>query len=217
MKKSIILLLFAGLFPLPVFSQIKFGIKTGPIAILVPIYDISLGPVYIEPSHAWNLGIHAGVFFRIGTEVMYFQPEVVFEFNNFKYNVINNYDVKVVKQSINNLDIPLLVGAQFNVVRLCIGPSASIKIGSPEELVNDPDLNKLYNKIAMEYQLGFGIDLHKKIDLDIRYRGYLGKNAEGVEKIGNQRFTLHKSNSSFLFSIGYMFWADFLCWGLISK
>ncbi len=205
LKKSIVFLLSGVLISLPQFSQIKFGIKTGATAILVPIYDISFGSIGIEPDHTWNLGIRAGVFLRINSEVIFFQPEVAFEFNTFEYNVINNYISEVVKQSFNKLDIPLLLGAQFDKIRFCLGPSASIKIGLPKALVDDADFKKLYDKIALEYQVGFGIDLLEKIDLEVRYRGYLGKDYEGLEKIGYQTLTLKKSNSTFLFSIGCMF------------
>jgi hypothetical protein len=205
LKKSIVLFLFAVIISLPVFPQIKFGIKTGATEAFVPIYDISFGSIYINPDHKGDLGIHAGAFFRINKEVLYFQPEVTFESNTFEYTVRENYVIKVARQSINKLDIPLLIGAQFDLIRLCLGPSASIKIGSPEALVDDADFNKLYDKISWEYQVGFGIDLLEKIDLEVRYRGYLGKDYEGIEKIGYQTITLKKSIASFLFSIGYMF------------
>lgn len=205
LKKSIGFFLFAVLISLPVFPQIKFGIKTGPIVILVPVYNISFGSISITPEHTWNSGIRASVFLRINSEVLYFQPEVAFESNAFEFNVINKYISEVVKQRFNKLDIPLLLGAQFDKIHFCFGPSASIKTGLPKPLVDDADFSKLYDKIAWEYQVGFGIDLLEKIDLEVRYRGYLGKDYEGVEKIGYQTFTLKRSNSSFLFSIGYMF------------
>ena len=205
LKKSTIFLLLGVLISLPVYSQIKFGIKTGATAILVPVYDITFGSIGIEPDHVWNLGIRAGVFLRINSEVIYFQPEVAYESNTFEYTVINSYNSEVVEQSFNKLDIPLLVGAQFDKIRFYFGPSASIKIVLPKALVDDANFGKLYDEIAWEYQVGFGIDLLEKIDLEVRYKGYLGKDYEGVEKIGYQTITLKKCNSSFLFSIGYMF------------
>ena len=205
LKKSIVFFLFAVIISLPVFSQIKFGIKSGPIVILVPIYNISFGSYRIEPEHTWDSGIRASVYLRINSDVLYFQPEVAFEYNTFEFTVIYNYNSGVVKQRFNKLDIPLLLGAQFDNVRFCFGPSASIKTGLPKALVDDADFSKLYNKIALEYQVGFGLDLLEKIDLEVRYRGYLGKDYEGIENIGYQRFTLKKSVSSLLFSIGYIF------------
>lgn len=204
-KRTIVLFLSAAIISLPVYSQIKFGIKTGPITILVPIYNISFGSVRIEPEQTWDLGIRAGAFLRINSDVLYFQPEVAFESNAFEFTVINNYNSEVVKQRFNKLDIPLLLGAQFDEIHFCFGPSASIKTGLPEALVDNEEFSELYDKISWEYQVGFGFDLMEKIDLEIRYRGYLGKDYEGIEKIGYQTITLKKSNSTFLFSIGYMF------------
>lgn len=193
------------LYSLQLFPQVNFGIKAGGSAILVPVYDITFGAVGIEPRAKWGYGIHAGVSLNIQSDVFFFQPEVLFESRKYSYEVVNSYDSRVVRQSISCLEIPLLIGARFDMMRLYFGPSASIKVSMPTPLVSNPDISSLYDRISPEYQTGFGITILDRLDIELRYKGYLGRNTEGVERIGNQTFTLNKSNSSIIMSIGILF------------
>ena len=205
MKKSLIILLIAGTTFWPAFSQNEFGIKTGASAVLTPIYDLSLGAVAIEPGHHWGYGIHAGVFFRICNDVLLFQPELFFEHNTFEFIVVNSYGTTIVQQSLNTLNLPLLLGVQFDMAHIYFGPSAELKIGLPKSLTDDENFKDLYDRISLEYEVGFGFDISEKIELELRYIGYLGKNKEGIEKIGNQTFKLNKSFAAIMVSIGYTF------------
>ena len=205
MKKSLYILLFAGTTFLPALSQSEFGIKTGVSAVLTPIYDLSFGPVGIEPGHHWGYGIHAGVFFRICNDALFFQPELFFEHNAFEFSVISSYGTTMVQQSINTLNLPLLLGVEFDMAHIYFGASAELKIGLPKSLTDDENFKNLYDRISLEYELGFGFDISERIELELRYIGYLGKNKEGIEKIGNQTFKLNKSFAAIMVSIGYIF------------
>lgn len=190
---------------MPVFSQSEFGIKTGASAVLTPIYDLSFGAVGIEPGHHWGYGIHAGVFFRIYNDVLFFQPELFFEHNAFEFSVISSSGTTMVHQSINTLNLPLLLGVQFDMAHICFGPSAELKTGVPRSLTDDENFKNLYDRISLEYEVGFGFDISEKTELELRYIGYLGKNKEGIEIIGNQTFKLNKSFAAIMVSIGYTF------------
>jgi hypothetical protein len=203
LKRTLFLILFALLPFLPLVSQNRFGIKAGAAAVLTPVFDISRGSVGIEPGHKWGFGFHAGVSFCISNDVIYFKPELLFESSTFEYIVQNNYETKMVRQSINRLNIPLLIGAQLGMASIYFGPSVAIKTGLPKALADVEDFEKLYDRISLEYHIGFGFDLSEKLKLDLRYIGYFGKNYEGLEKLGYQTFTLNKSNASLMISICY--------------
>jgi hypothetical protein len=190
---------------LPLSSQVKFVVKTGATAQLTPVYDMNYGSIRIEPEHTGGLGVNAGLSVYIDFESFYVQPEVIYESVTFEYIVIYQHNTNIVRQSINKLYLPLLVGVQFDVMRIFFGPSVSLRTGSPKALVNEADFKKLYSKTSLDYQVGFGLDLLKKIDLEVRYRAYLGRHYEGMQKIGYQTITLNKSNSSLLLSIGFKF------------
>lgn len=190
---------------LPLSSQVKFVVKTGATAQLAPVYDMNYGTIRIEPEHTGGLGMNAGLSVYIDLESVYVQPEVLYESVTFEYIVIYQHNTSIVRQRINKLYLPLLVGIQFDAMRIFFGPSVSLRPELPKALVNEPDFTRLYSKTSLDYQVGFGLDLLKKIDLEVRYRAYLGKHYEGIQKIGYQTITLNKSNSSLLLSIGFKF------------
>lgn len=190
---------------MPLSSQVRFVVKTGATAQLTPVYHMNNGSIRIEPEHTGGLGVNAGLSLYIGLESVYLQPEVLFESVKFEYIVIYQHNSNIVRQSINKLYLPLLVGIQFDVLRIFFGPSIAIRTDTPKALVNEADFSKIYRKTTMDYQAGFGLELLKKIDLEVRYRAYLGKYYEGIQTIGYQTITLNKSNSSILLSIGYRF------------
>jgi hypothetical protein len=194
-----------GLTSLPLSSQIKFVVKTGATAQLAPVYDMNFGNIRIEPEHTGGLGVHAGLSVYIGLDPVYVQPEVLFESVSFEYIVIYQHNTSIVRQRINKVYLPLLVGIQFDVMRIFIGPSVAMRTETPKALVDEADFTKLYSKTLLDYQVGIGLDLLKKIDLEVRYRAYLGKHYEGIQSIGYQTITLNKSNSSLLLSIGFKF------------
>jgi hypothetical protein len=194
-----------GLTSLPLSSQIKFVVKTGATAQLAPVYDMNFGNIRIEPEHTGGLGVHAGLSVYIGLDPVYVQPEVLFESVSFEYIVIYQHNTSIVRQRINKVYLPLLVGIQFDVMRIFFGPSVAMRTETPKALVDEADFSKLYSKTLLDYQVGIGLDLLKKIDLEVRYRAYLGKHYEGIQSIGYQTITLNKSNSSLLLSIGFKF------------
>lgn len=204
MKRLTGLVFVTIFYSLQLFPQVNFGIKAGGSAILAPVYDITFGLVGIEPSDKWGYGIHAGISLNVQSDVFYFQPEVLFESKRYRYIVDNNYVTRVVEQRINCLEVPLLIGARFDMMRIYFGPSANIKTGLPTPLVSNPDISSLYDRISPEYQTGFGITIRDRLDIELRYKGYLGRNTEGIEKIGYQTFTLNKSNSSIILSVGIL-------------
>ena len=86
-----------------------------------------------------------------------------------------------------------------------LGPAASIMIGSPKALINDPNFEDMYKGAVWGYQAGVGIDLLKKLTLDIRYAGSLGEVLGDNVTIGGQTFNLDYGQHSLLLSAGWMF------------
>ena len=63
----------------------------------------------------------------------------------------------------------------------------------------------MYKGAVFGYQAGLGIDLFKKLTLDVRYAGSLGEKFGDAITIGGQNFQLDYGQSSFLVSLGIMF------------
>jgi len=204
MKKLSVIILVA-LISFPAFSQIKFGIKAGAETTTVPTYDVTTGTSNITALEDASWGFHGGLFMRIKLLALYVQPEVVFASNSFDYTVKTATVSEVKTQQFNRLSIPLLVGAKLGPVRINAGPAAAIQIGTPEALIDDPNFEEMYKGALWGFQAGVGIDLLKKLTIDLRYAGGLGDALGESVAIGGQTFQLEYGQSSFLISLGWMF------------
>ncbi len=203
--KKILVFTLACLLVLPVFSQIKFGLKVGANTATVPEYDISTGTNNIEAVKNAQWGIQAGAFLRIGIKSLFIQPEVMLASNSYDYNVTTSTGKDLLNQKFTRLEIPLLLGVKLGPLHINAGPSADIHIGSPDALIDDPDFGELYRSATFGYQAGIGVDLFKRLVLDARYGGSLsGRFGESVT-IGSQTFNLDSRQPSFIISLGIMF------------
>ena len=190
---------------IPAFSQLKFGIKAGAETTTVPTYNITTGANNIEALKDADWGYHLGAFLRISILAFYIQPEVVFASNTFDYNVTTVTGTQLEQQKFNRLSVPLLFGLKLGPFRLNAGPAASVQIGSPGALIDDPDFENMYKNAVYGYQAGIGLDLFDRLTLDARYAGSFSDEFGDTVEIGDQSFNLDYGQSSFLLSIGIMF------------
>jgi hypothetical protein len=205
MKKlfAILLVVFIAL---PAFSQINFGLKVGATTTTVPTYDLSTGTNNIQALKNASWGLQAGAFLRLGFKSIYLQPEVVFATNTYEYNVTTeSTGTDLMKQSFNRLEVPVLLGIKLGPIHINAGPSATIEIGSPKALINDPNFTDMYRGATFGYQAGIGLDLFKKLVLDARYNGSLSGKFGDAVTIGSQTFNLDSRQPSFTLSVGLMF------------
>jgi hypothetical protein len=63
----------------------------------------------------------------------------------------------------------------------------------------------MYKGAIWGYQAGVGLDILKKLSLDVRYAGSLGQKFGDAVAIGSQNFKLGYGQSSLLLSVGLMF------------
>jgi hypothetical protein len=206
MKKQFAILLVVFI-STPAFSQVKFGIKAGAETTTVPTYELGNGNATIETLKNASWGYHVGAFLRLSFLGIYLQPEVVFASNTFDYDVktVPTEPATLMSQKFNRLQIPVLVGFKLGPIRLNAGPAASVQIGSPKALISDPNFEDMYKGAVFGYQAGVGIDLLKKLTLDVRYAGSLGEKFGDAVSIGGQSFKLDYGQSSLLLSVGLIF------------
>jgi opacity protein-like surface antigen len=205
--KKLFVLLIAAFIALPAISQVKFGLKVGASTTSITMDDakeITTGNTsyIIGKAESAGYGFHGGVFLRANISKLYIQPEVLFatRSNNYTFqNVSTLADSATVKQAFNKLDIPVMIGVKFGPVRINAGPVGSVKI-TAKELIDNPDLKATYAAMTFGYQAGVGLDLMKKLTIDLRYEGGLSKYQNKLEDVA-----LDDRPNAFLLSIGYMF------------
>jgi hypothetical protein len=203
--KKLFAVLLVVIIAVPAFSQLKFGIKAGASTTTVPTYNVSTGTTTINSLKNAAWGIHAGIFLRGQVGPVYLQPEVYFASNTYEYNVNTSTVSQVLNQQFNRLEIPVLLGVKLGPLRINAGPSATVPIGSPDRLVNDPNFDNLYRGTTFGYQAGLGVDIFNTITLDARYGGSLAKKFGDSVNIGSQSFTLDSRQPSIILSLGVMF------------
>lgn len=206
MKKLFVILILAFV-ALPVISQVQFGLKVGASTTSITMDDaktITTGNTsyIIGKAESAGYGFHGGVFLRANISKLYIQPEVLFatRSNNYTFqNVSTLADSATVKQAFNKLDIPVMIGVKLGPVRINAGPVGSVRI-TAKELIDNPDLKATYAAMTFGYQAGVGLDLMKKLTIDLRYEGGLSKYQNKLEDVA-----LDDRPNAFLLSVGYMF------------
>lgn len=207
--KKLALIVLSVFLALPAFSQVKFGLKAGVSTTNVKMEDVKTltsgeTEYLVNAIKTANYGFHAGAFVRISMLGFYIQPELLFASRTDEYKIEGGVETEVVKQQFNRLDLPLMLGAKLGPVRLNAGPSARLLINSPRDLIDNPDFKAMYNDLTFGYQAGIGVDIVKRITLDLRYEGSLQKYQTKIDA-GGEKVTLDDRPNAFLLSVGIMF------------
>lgn len=212
MMKKLITIILVVLISIPAFSQLKFGIKAG-----VSTSSLSMGTVKtltsgttsytVDALTTAKYGFNGGVFMRLTIFGLYIQPELLLDTRTNEYTVKNVQTSvsSIVKQNFNKLDIPVMLGIKFGPLRLNAGPSASILINSPKDLIDSPDFKGMYSRMTVGYQAGIGVDLLKTLTFDIRYEGSLKKYQNRIKNLAGTSVNLDDRANAFVFSLGLFF------------
>ena len=75
----------------------------------------------------------------------------------------------------------------------------------PKDLIDDPDFKAMYNKLTFGYQAGIGVDIIKRLTVDLRYEGSLQKYQTQIQNLAGDKFNLDDRPNAFLLSVGLMF------------
>jgi hypothetical protein len=211
MMKKLFLIVLTVFIVLPAFSQVKFGLKAGLSTTNLKMEDLKTltsgqTQYVVDALKGANYGFHGGAFVRFSMMGFYIQPELIFASRTDEYEVteLDNPAV-IIKQQFNQLDLPIMLGVRLGPVRLNAGPSARLLINSPKDLIDDPDFKAMYNSLTFGYQAGLGVDIIKRITLDLRYEGSLQKYQTQIQNVAGDKFNLDDRPNAFLLSVGIMF------------
>jgi len=212
MKKSILIVLSAFIM-FPAFSQVKLGLKAGLSTTNLKMEDVKTltsgeTQYVVDAIKEAKYGFHGGAFVRFSGLGFYVQPELLFASRTDEYTVadVDNPASEIIKkQQFNQLDLPIMLGLKVGPVRLNAGPSARLLINSPKDLIEDPDFKTRYNNLTFGYQAGIGVDIIKRLTIDLRYEGSLQKYQTQIENVAGTKFTLDDRPNAFLLSVGLMF------------
>lgn len=168
-----------GLFCLSLFAttanaQVQAGVKAGLSIRTNTAKDVFNGQntgTFQQNLQDANIGLHGGLFARIGLGFLFIQPEVTVS-------------------TLKDLDIPILIGTKLGPLRLNAGPMARMAL---DRNVNNTDSNQdinLRQSTTFGFQAGGGIDIGK-FGLDMRYESNLTGLGEEFKIFGRN----HSTNS----------------------
>jgi opacity protein-like surface antigen len=210
--KKLLAFTFTILLALPALAQLNFGLKAGLSSTSITmdeIKSVSSGThdYSIEEIEGMNYGFHGGLFVRLKITKLFIQPEFLFSTRTNEYKVTNvlTTDVNDVKQKFSKIDIPVMVGVKLGPARINAGPVGSFLINTPEELVDDPDIEAIYGRMSFGYQAGVGVDIINKLTVDLRYEGSLKKYQTQIENAAGTSINLDDRPNAILLSLGLMF------------
>ena len=225
MKKILIaaaLLLTANVAMCQLFAVgIKGGLNSSKIKmkdVATTIKDNNGNDVeYLMEDASSGLGFHVGGFARINALVMFVQPEIYYTnmSSNIKITpkaedgkVVTKGETDVIKN--HRIDIPVIVGAKFGPARLGLGPVATFNLKSDAKVSDEykdtfgKGLEDARNTATFSMQVGAGLDILKKVTLDLRYEFGLSKLGNEVS-INGQSYKTDQRANSFIASLGFMF------------
>ena len=220
MKKLVLIAIFTLPFFMVSQAQIKFGIKAGLTStsiktdeVYTDLNNADIQSLKVKGQNA-NVGFQGGIFSRITIVNFYVQPELLFTSTSGEVEVTTIYEnqdpVSVVKdQKFRQIDFPIMLGYKLGPVRLQAGPVGTIMLSSDPALSDVAELDAMdvkedFNGATWGYQVGVGLDILKKVTIDVKYEGNLSKLGDGI-KIAGQNREFDSRNSQFIATVGIFF------------
>lgn len=193
-------------------AQFKIGVRGG-----LSTMDISANELIIKNKNDIkqlgiavtdaSYGVHIGMFMQAQMGKFFIQPEVLFNSNSVEYALNDFTDANVFstlkKESFQNLDFPIMVGAKFGPLRLQGGPVGHVHINSKSDLFDIEGYSQNFKNMTWGYQAGIGLDLWKFI-IDLKYEGSFKKYGDHMVFDG-KAYSFDDNPGRFVASLGIAF------------
>ncbi len=215
MKRTIILIAIIGASFAANAQLLRFGIKGGVSSTNVKFDKTTISDgvkQYVVEQGDAKLGMHLGLFARIQVMGLYVQPELLFSRSQGEVtlNDITASQVYTETQKFNKVDIPVIVGWKFGPARVGLGPVATVLVSENDGLkqklsdLTSQTVKNNFKTATFGYQVGVGLDILKKITLDLKYEGNLSKLGSGIT-LGSTNYSFDQRNPQLIFSLGVFF------------
>jgi len=217
MRKNIVVIVIA-LFTIVSTANaqfLRFGVKAGLTSSNVKFDKTTFASGasnFIAEQGNSKFGMQFGFFGRVQVLGFFVQPELLFAHSQSEVQLTDVTANKVYNetQKFNKVDIPVLVGWKFGPARIGLGPVATIMLSEKDglkdklsSLANETTKNNFKNA-TFGYQVGVGLDILKRIAIDIKYEGNLSKLGSGIT-LGGTNYNYDQRSSQWIFSVGIFF------------
>ncbi len=148
-------------------------------------------------------GIHLGAYLKGYIGRFFIQPEVLLNSNTTTYDFSNSLEEKILSESYQYLDVPLMLGFDFGILNLQAGPVGHVFINSSSDLDNVEGIQEKWDDLSWGWQAGIGFDIWR-FNLDLRYEGNLYRYGDHLTFFGDH-YTLSNRPSRVITSLGFVF------------
>lgn len=147
-----------------------------------------------------------GMYGRIGFGGMYLQPEILLTTQSVKYLLedINGDGEEVLDERNYHLAVPIMAGVKLGPFRAQAGPVYRARLASLSDLTDIEGMDRRYATSTLGVQAGLGLDLGRKVALDVRYETGLLQGRDEVTFLG-QTHDLSQQTGQLVTSIGISF------------
>ncbi|MEE4198321.1 MAG: porin family protein [Bacteroidales bacterium] len=217
MKKLVLIAILTLPFFMVSQAQIKFGIKAGLTStsiktdeVYTDLNNADVQSLKVKGQNA-NVGFQGGIFSRITIVNFYVQPELLFTSTSGEVEVTTLFaddqtESVIRDQEFRQIDFPIMLGYKFGPLRLQAGPVGTIMLDSDPALsmVQTLEVKEEFNGATWGYQVGVGLDILKKVTIDVKYEGNLSKLGDGIKIAGETR-NFDSRNSQLIATVGIFF------------
>ncbi|MEZ4777240.1 MAG: outer membrane beta-barrel protein [Bacteroidia bacterium] len=200
-----------GISPSASAQKLKFGPRVGISSAGVELNDLIIKDANDVQQLKLTLQnstpeYQMGVFARVQLLGLYVQPELLFTTAASTYEVTDAQtgDVSERTERYYNVEIPVIGGLKLGPLRAQGGPVFRTQLGNKSDLANIDNYGRKFSESTVGFQAGVGIDLGKKIVLDLKYEPNLGRFRDDVTIMGNT-YAISDRKSQLIFAAGYSF------------
>ena len=211
MKKFLFIML-AAFMTLQASAQVRFGLKAGLTTsdFNTQDYEVfrpnSFETIKLGVQNA-NYGFHFGGFLQIKTGFLFLQPELLLNSSSIDYRITDFSEgpafTRIVTETYNSVDVPVLVGFKLGPMRFGVGPVAKVHLNNTKGISDIQGISEDFKAVALGYQAGVGLNLWH-ITLDLRVENSLTKFGDQISVFG-QSVPFDDRQKQVSFSIGYRF------------
>ena len=209
--KRILFVLLSLSIPCFLHAQFLLGFKGGLSTTEVNPSDIVIqgdgtGTLTIGLENI-NFGVHGGLWIRAEIGSFIIQPEFLYNSNKVDYRIEDfrsgaTFD-KILHETYESLDIPVMVGFKFGSLRLQGGPVAHLHLSASSELKEVPGYDLNFDEMTYGWQAGLGLDIWQ-ITLDAKFEGNFTKLGDHMTIFGND-YDFDKTPNRIIASLGFFF------------
>jgi len=193
----------------PTLAQFSFGL-TGGLSTTdfvddkIPVTLNELTMYKISAKEA-RYGGHFGVFALAEIGKVFIMPEIVFNSTATEYEIeyFDQPQKIILEEEFKNLDLSLMMGWKFGILRLGAGPVGHYRISHSSELWELSGYDEKLANMKWAWQAGLGVDI-VFVHLDLRYEGNFSKQSDHITFF-DESFEFDNSPKRWILRLGVSF------------